>query len=302
MAGLVASFLLFMLFWTRAVHSLGGLLKLQVCSLCITPVSLYFLTLSYRFSSTLLSQEARVFANCCYHAAVTTLLSFACSPCLRSRFLADKTLEIRYASVGRSRAFENPKPEQWNEVSRAALDSQNENPHPNDPSPYPQFSNKDLNCLLHCEVALALHYFSRHPDDPPALPCIGVSKLSCFACWSFLTCIRGVGVNFSTRGTNVKTYFPWRYPGEELGVPNYAHHAGRIHDNLYSIFAERYATCVRSRRMVTGLGFKTNEGPDAYWYAWVAVERKRKEHAELDLGVDDAGRHRKRLKRTGETN
>lgn len=40
-------------------------------------------------------------------------------------------------------------------------------------------------------------------------------------------------------------YFLWRYPGEELGVSNYAYHTDGIHDDLYSIFAERYATCVR---------------------------------------------------------
>lgn len=182
-------------------------------------------------------------------------MSFAFSPCLRSRFLADKTLEIRYASAGQTRVFEDIKPECWNEVSRTALNSQNESPQPNDPCPCPQSNNKDsLNCPLHCEVVLALRYLSKHPSDPPALPCIGVSKLSCFACWSFLKCIQGVGVNLSTRGTNEKVYFPWRYPREELGLTNYAAHVDRIHDDLYSIFAERYATCVRSRRMESGSG------------------------------------------------
>lgn len=99
-------------------------------------------------------------------------------------------------------------------------------------------------------------------------------------------------------------YFLWRYPGEELGVSNYTYHADGIHDDLYSIFVERYATCVRLR-METGSGrdgVENNKDPDAFSYAWAAVERRRKEHAELELGVDDAGRRSKRLKKTSEAN
>lgn len=56
-------------------------------------------------------------------------------------------------------------------------------------------------------------------------------------------------------------------------------------------------------RMETGSGrdgVENYKDPDAFSYAWAAVERKRKEHAELELGVDDAGRRSKRLKKTGE--
>lgn len=160
--------------------------------------------------------------------------------------------------------------------------------------PQPPSNNENsLNCSLHCEVALALRYLSKHPDDSPALSCIGVSKPSCFACWSFLKCVRGISINLSTRGTHEKIYFPWRYPGEELGVSNYASHADRIHNDLYSIFAERYTTCVRPRRMevVSGMDrFEDNEDSDAFSYAWAAVELKRKEHAEFLESLEDAGR------------
>lgn len=67
-------------------------------------------------------------------------------------------------------------------------------------------------------------------------------------------------------------------------MPNYASHADRIHGDLYSIFAEKYATCVRSRRMeiVPGMGrLEDNEDPDAFSYTWAAVELKREELAEL---------------------
>ena len=224
--------------------------------------------------------------------AIQNLLAFASSPRLRSLFLENKTMQIRYVSGGQHLKY--PKPTKWGEVARVALETHNENPRSIDHGA----SHRNKNSVyapIHCEVAVALHFLSQNLGGPPPLPFIGVFKLSCFGCWSLFKALQRVGANIATRGTHGKAYFPWKYP-EELRATQYAGDALRVKADVYSIFAERYTTCILARRMEIGSDgsrceTENNRDPDAPSYALAAKNRKREKYR--GSAKDDTGKRRR---------
>lgn len=106
---------------------------------------------------------------------------------------------------------------------------------------------------VHCEVALAMHFLSQDLDGPPPLPFVGVSKLSCFGCWSLLKSLQHARAQIATMETHGKAFFPYKYPEEELYATQYASQAAKVKEDVYLIFADQYTTCIVARRMEIGL-------------------------------------------------
>ena len=74
----------------------------------------------------------------------------------------------------------------------------------------------DVNLVEHCEIQL-VRFYIENPDTAPVLPYLGVSKLSCFQCSSFLRSLQDPGlagalVKFDVRGGNGKTCGRWLPP------------------------------------------------------------------------------------------
>lgn len=163
-----------------------------------------------------------------FPAAVHALLVFAAFPQLRSCFLLNKILEVRYIFT-KSQVVTLPEQPVWQEVARAALHNYKLTLIPRDPTPgtfkrpkrKQNRASANTKVPIHCELAIALVFLSE--KDPPAstFANIGTSRLSCFACWKFLFCIRKkksenqIEPCFYTKGTNGKACFPWKYPGQE---------------------------------------------------------------------------------------
>ncbi|ODM21345.1 hypothetical protein SI65_02188 [Aspergillus cristatus] len=94
-------------------------------------------------------------------------------------------------------------------------------------------------------LAVALDLLSN--KSLPALPHIGVSKLSCLPCWKFLSCLREKKSGFYTRGTSGKTKFPWKFPNQQLIKSTAKDHADTIYEEFYSKMADRYTDCILER-------------------------------------------------------
>lgn len=77
----------------------------------------------------------------------------------------------------------------------------------------PNRFGKRVTAPVHCECALALQLSA---SDSPAVGYIGVSKLSCLACWHFLEGLQCAGHEFYTRGSHPTAHFPWKYPDLEI--------------------------------------------------------------------------------------
>lgn len=190
---------------------------------------------------------------------VNRLLAFAYDPRLRPRFFTGQDIEIRYVSPGREN-IQLPKPKRWKEVARAALESQGETLRSSDPKPGSSRHLKkeqSINAAVHCEVALALHFLSKDLEGPLPLPCIGISKPSCYACWEFFQCLQRSGAGLFMR-TNSNAPFPWKYPSTELD--NSTYNAAKIHQEFYSIIADRYTMCILCSLSRNGL-----RGRKALW-------------------------------------
>lgn len=68
--------------------------------------------------------------------------------------------------------------------------------------------------VVHCECALVAYFHQL--SDPPAFNYLGVSKLSCGACNSWIMAynetLGKAGLRYYTAGTHGKWYFPWAIP------------------------------------------------------------------------------------------
>jgi len=66
---------------------------------------------------------------------------------------------------------------------------------------------------VHCEVALILHYQSRPTSSVPPFNYIGVSKLSCGACWEWIQQFNSENnTTYVVKGAHRKFYYPWGIP------------------------------------------------------------------------------------------
>ena len=74
----------------------------------------------------------------------------------------------------------------------------------------------DVDLAEHCEIQL-VRFYIENPDTAPVLPYLGVSKLSCFQCSSFLRSLQDPGlsgalVKFGARGGNGRICGRWLPP------------------------------------------------------------------------------------------
>ena len=65
---------------------------------------------------------------------------------------------------------------------------------------------------IDCECRLAIHLTSRPHEEPSPLGYLGVPKLSCLRCWTFLQILGKYEVSFHTGATHSKVYLPWAWP------------------------------------------------------------------------------------------
>lgn len=184
-----------------------------------------------------------------FPTSVRTLMQLASSRRLRFRFLLNKRLEVRYvsANVG-GELITLPEQPVLQEPALAALRSKCKGFPPNHPTPGTSEHLKRPTAIrvpIHCGVAVTLYVLS--DKRLPALPYIGVSKLSCLACWKFLSCLRKKKPGFHTRGASGKANFPWTYPGQQLSKSTTKDHADAIYEEFYSEMAGRYTDCIFER-------------------------------------------------------
>lgn len=165
-------------------------------------------------------------------------------------FFAEQTFEIeRVANIHRPSILQLA--EEWTTISSTALRSCNalllNDERPGIGNNF--HSRNDILAPIHCKCAVVLHSLQPRLKGPLPLPYIGVSKLSCFACWEFLACLREwTGVYFITRGIHGKTYFPWKYLYVELRNSKCRHVAPQIYQSFFARMTERYTTCIKNAR------------------------------------------------------
>lgn len=158
--------------------------------------------------------------------ATDTLLKYAYSPRLYRRYLARMEICVR-SLENNPREIRLPDSNQWRHISRKILGAEgadsvlNEIPEEDENSPgfclRKRFEGgQSIKGPVHCECLLALHLVGDSHVGLAALPYIGVSKLSCLACWEFLKGLRYAGHVFYTKGSHAKFYFPWKFPDVEM--------------------------------------------------------------------------------------
>lgn len=192
-----------------------------------------------------------------FPTAVHALLVFAASTQLRSRFLLNKILEVRYIFT-ENQVITLPEQPVWQEIACAALHKYELtlSPWNSTPGTFKRLKRKQYRAStntevpIHCELAVALVPLSEKDPTASAFAYIGASKLSFFACWKFLFCIRNKKTEnqiepcFNTKGTNGKACFPWKYPGQELSNSICKGDSEVIYKKFYSELADRYAECI----------------------------------------------------------
>ena len=84
----------------------------------------------------------------------------------------------------------------------------------------PGLKKKPLTSILvHCECRLICHYIQeiREGKERP-YSYVGVSKLSCRACYLFISSVNQVmDCNWLTKGCHHKFYYPWKFPNLSRG-------------------------------------------------------------------------------------
>src|SRR5438034_7145225 len=205
---------------------------------------------------------------------VDVLLKYARSPRLRQRHLAQKNLKLCILNTPPRTIDLLNSYEQWKTLAETILKD-----HRVDLSLYPNavpgrrtFASwkKNRECFgpVHCEVAVALHFLRSDPasHDVPALPYIGVSKLSCLACWTFFRCLHDHACNFYIRGTHAKAYFPWKYPDCELNASRLStEEQSEIWQSFLLRMGKSYAERFRSAQKARSLSDSSaNETVDDY--------------------------------------
>lgn len=174
---------------------------------------------------------------------------------MRTRFLQQKSLVIR-SEPNKNHLFVLPKTMQGFEnialealKSREVFRSPRRQPGSSVKALYN--SNRDRTptkrAPVHCECAVALQLLKNaKAGESPSLSYVGVSKLSCFACWKFFESLREFepSINIRVGGTHGKCSYPWKFPDDELAelFPDYS----KISHSFYNKIADRYSDCVKA--------------------------------------------------------
>lgn len=182
-------------------------------------------------------------------SAIDILLQYAHSPRLHARHLSGKELSLNVLS-SQPRPVNLPRSlEDWSRVASEALGMQGATTLADLETPpgtrmVEKFEAKEFVLgRVHCECTIALHFMKKGMSEPPMLPYIGCSKLSCLSCWDFLRSLRmATDFSFETKGTHGKVYFPWKYPDVEMESSRITPAAERkISRNLFRSLAKTYS-------------------------------------------------------------
>lgn len=88
-------------------------------------------------------------------------------------------------------------------------------------------------------------------SDSPAVGHIGVSKMSCLACWHFLVSLQCAGNGVYTRGSHPYACFHWKYPDlgtRQAGLPE--EQSAKIYKTFLWWLVERDCACSQRKTMV----------------------------------------------------
>ncbi|EDN08745.1 predicted protein [Histoplasma mississippiense (nom. inval.)] len=105
-----------------------------------------------------------------------------------------------------------------------------------------------------------------------ALPYIGVSKLSCVACWEFFNALHKVDCMFYVRGSHSKAYFPWKFPDVEMNTAKFLESEkekilNSFYSDLAATYTQRFKARERLRRMSERSTGSTKPIPRDRWPA-----------------------------------
>ncbi|EER44067.1 conserved hypothetical protein [Histoplasma capsulatum H143] len=105
-----------------------------------------------------------------------------------------------------------------------------------------------------------------------ALPYIGVSKLSCVACWEFFNALHKVDCMFYVRGSHSKAYFPWKFPDVEMNTAKLLESEKEkilksFYSDLAATYTQRFKAKERLRRMSESSTGSTKPIPRDRWPA-----------------------------------
>lgn len=159
------------------------------------------------------------------------------------------------------RTIHLPQSDEWGPLSRQILmenlDESECDEIKDSDTPVPKLEEdykekKSVQAPIHCECLLALHHIEEQKKGIPSIPYIGVSKLSCLACWKFLTSLRHAGRLVYTKGSHGKANFPWKYPDTEINqaIPDLKAQVLRSFcDQVGTTYARRLHRQVQMRRL-----------------------------------------------------
>ncbi|EGC42518.1 hypothetical protein HCEG_09300 [Histoplasma capsulatum var. duboisii H88] len=154
-----------------------------------------------------------------------TLLKYAYSPRLYQKYIINTNIEVARLGNGQ-REIQLPSHDQWPFIAEKILVAQGATSLLSDISKDIQkipgfrlqtsFPGNIVQGKIHCECKLVLHLIETSCLGLLALPYIGVSKLSCLACWEFLSSLCKIDHIFYVKGSHSKAYFPWKFPDVEM--------------------------------------------------------------------------------------
>lgn len=179
-----------------------------------------------------------------------TLLKYAYSPRLYQKYIINTNIEVACLE-NNQRKIQLPSHEQWPFIAEKILVAQGATSLLSDISKdvekipgfqlQTSFPGNTVQGKIHCECKLALHLVETSCSGLSALPYIGVSKLSCLACWEFLSSLRKIDHIFYVKGSHSKAYFPWKFPEVEMGNARLRQEErDQILNYLYSSLADTY--------------------------------------------------------------
>ncbi|PGH14499.1 hypothetical protein AJ79_02992 [Helicocarpus griseus UAMH5409] len=209
--------------------------------------------------------------------AIDTLLKCAHSPRLYRRFLAQQELKVK-TLPNQPQQIRLPASDQWAETSKqllansAANFSLNDGKEENQPgySLCRRFSGVEIvHGPVHCECLLALHLLGENRTGVLSVQYLGVSKLSCLACWGFLKALRDNGIVFYTKGSHAKAYFPWKFLDQEVnqaGLPK--EFQARITTSFFINMSEIYVQRLRDQKRIRKLSDSSTGSSSETEHAW----------------------------------
>ncbi|KKZ67244.1 hypothetical protein EMCG_07049 [[Emmonsia] crescens] len=209
--------------------------------------------------------------------AFDILLKCAHSPRLYRLFFAEQEIKVKILR-NQPQQIRLPTSDQWAETSKQILSNSAAglslyNDKEENPPGYllrRRLSGVEIICgPVHCECLLALHLVSENRTGIIAVQYLGVSKLSCLACWEFLKVLRGNGIMFYTKGSHAKAYFPWKFPEQEInraGLPEETQ--TRLTTSFFTNMSEIYVQRLREQERIRKLSDSSTGSAGETEHVW----------------------------------